>query len=579
MTKGTNFKRRTVVKAIAASSLLPLLGSNLIGCSDNNNNGQSPPPEVPAIAAEFLHGVASGDPLSDRVIIWTRVTPESEGQVIVAWEIALDEQFSSIVNSGEGTTDASVDYTVKVDVDGLDANTSYYYRFTVGERTSATAKTKTAPTGATAEAAFAVVSCANYPAGFFNVYRELANQEFDAVLHLGDYLYEYGQGGYATERAEEFDRVPQPSHEMLTLEDYRTRYAQYRGDEDLQAAHAAHPFILVWDDHEVANDSWREGADNHDPETEGEFSERKAAAIQAWYEWLPVRPPSNTLEIIYRQLPYGDLVNLLMLDTRLIGRDEQNTYPDFVNGGSIDVDATRMAINDSTRALLGSEQMAWLKGQLTDSSARWQVLGQQVLMARLHLPSSIMEALDPSIAGEDFVAEGTAALLAALNAKNTPPEERTPEQQAILDSAIPYNLDAWDGYNFEREELLNHAMQVGSKVVTLAGDTHNAWASQLSTEAGDIVGVEFAASSVTSPGLEVALGPDLALGLAPLVIPLIDDLRYTNFINRGYLKVHFTMEVVTASWTYVSNIDSTSYTLIAEEFKEISVDAEDLLIS
>ena len=207
----------------------------------------------------------------------------------------------------------------------------------------------------------------------------------------------------------EYGRVPQPSHEILSLEDYRIRYAQYRGDVDLQAAHATHPFILIWDDHEVANDTWREGAENHDPETEGSFSARKAAAIQAWYEWLPVRPPASEQEIIYRKLPYGDLVDLLMLDTRVIARDEQSTYPDFDTGGIIDVDATRAAINDSNRVLLGNEQLGWLKDQLTNSGARWQVLGQQVLMARLHLPSPIMEALDPSIAGDDFVAKGTAA--------------------------------------------------------------------------------------------------------------------------------------------------------------------------
>ncbi len=581
MTKERNFRRRTLVKAIAASTLLPLLGSNLIACSDGSDHRQSetPPPETPAITAQFLHGVASGDPLSDRVIIWTRVTPDSEGEVFVVWEVASDAEFGTIVRSGEGSTSATVDYTVKVDVDGLDPNTRYYYRFSVGDNLSDVAKTRTAPMGALAQASFAVVSCANYPTGFFNVYREVANQDVDAVLHLGDYLYEYGEDGYATDRAQEYGRVPQPSHEILSLEDYRTRYAQYRGDVDLQAAHAAHPFILVWDDHEVANNTWREGAENHEPETEGSFSARKAAAIQAWYEWLPVRPPASEQEIIYRKLPYGDLVDLLMLDTRVIARDEQSTYPDFATGGIIDVDATRAAINDSNRVLLGNKQLGWLKDQLTNSGARWQVLGQQVLMARLHLPSPIMEALDPNIAGDDFVAKGTAAVLAAVAAKNTPPEQRTAEQQALLDSAIPYNLDAWDGYNFEREALYSHAIQVGSKLITLAGDTHNAWASQLTTDEGEIVGVEFATSSVTSPGLDGALGVDLAAGLASLVLPLLDDLRYADFLNRGYLTVHFTMDTVTAGWHYVSNIDSTSYTMLEDAVEETTVNIADMVLS
>ncbi len=572
------FRRRTLVKAIAASALIPLLGSNLIGCSDNSKSSGLPP-VGPAIQAEFLHGVASGDPLGDKVIIWTRVTPESEGRVFVGWEVARDAEFSSLVSSGEGSTDAAVDYTVKVDVDGLDPAETYYYRFMVGQRTSPVGKTRTAPVGAVSAATFAVLSCSNYPAGFFNVYREVANQDCDAVLHLGDYLYEYGQGGYATGRAEEFGRVPDPTHEMLSLEDYRTRYAQYRGDPDLQAAHVAHPFILVWDDHELANDAWREGAENHDPATEGSFSARRAAAIQAWYEWLPVRPPSSEREIIYRQLPYGDLVDLLMLDTRLIARDEQNVYTDFAVGGVIDVDATRAAINDSNRHLLGREQMAWLKDRLTNSNARWQVLGQQVLMARIHLPSPIMEALEPSLAGDDFVAEGTAALFEALEAENTPPDERTAEQQALLDSAIPYNLDAWDGYNFERDELLNHSIQVGSRLVTLAGDTHNAWASQLTTSEGAPAGVEFATPSVSSPGLEAVLGTGLAAGLASLVLPLVDDLRYAEFVNRGYLTVHFTTDAVTARWRYVSNIDSTVYTVPAELSRDLVVSAATMVIA
>jgi len=582
MKEGSNFKRRTLVKAIAASSLIPILGSNLIGCSDSSDRGISfpePEPEPTPIAAEFLHGVASGDPLADRVIIWTRATPESEGEVLVVWEVATDAEFTSIVASGEGTTDDSVDYTVKVDVDGLDPATSYYYRFMVGDNTSTVAKTKTAPMGANAEAAFAVVSCANYPAGFFNAYREVANEDVDAVLHLGDYIYEYAMGGYATERAEEFGRVPEPVHEILNLDDYRMRYAQYHSDVDLQAAHAAHPFIVVWDDHEIANNTWSDGAENHDPETEGSFTERKAAAIQAWYEWLPVRPPNDVREIIYRKLPYGDLVDLLMLDTRVIARDEQNTYLDFVNGGIIDVDATRAAINDSNRALMGSEQMGWLKGHLTSSTARWQVLGQQVMMARMHLPSSIMEALDPSIAGDDAVEKGIAAILASLAAKSKAPEDRTPEEQALLDSAIPILLDFWDGYNAEREELLNHALQVGSKIVTLTGDSHNSWGSQLTTDNGDIAGVEFAGTSVTSPGWEEILPVDLASSLPSLVAPLIDDLMYLEPLHRGYLKVRFTMEAVTASWLHISNVDSTTYTVLDDLFRESTVSIEDMILT
>ncbi len=239
--------------------------------------------------------------------------------------MATDADFANKVVEGSGNTSADVDYTVKVDVEGLQPNTVYYYRFLTVNKTSMAGRTRTLPEGAIDAAAFAVVSCSNYPAGFFNVYREVAKQDVDAVLHLGDYLYEYSAEGYASERAEELGRVVEPANELLSLADYRTRYAQYRRDEDLQAAHAAHPFIIVWDDHEVANDTWREGAENHDPGTEGSFVERKMAALQAWHEWLPVRPPVSMNDIIYRRFQYGDLLDLLMLDTRHYRARSSNT--------------------------------------------------------------------------------------------------------------------------------------------------------------------------------------------------------------------------------------------------------------
>lgn len=490
MTKRPDLRRRALVKGVAAASLLPLLGSNLIGCSDGSDRQLSESGPV-GVAADFNHGVASGDPMTDRVILWTRVTPEEPGLVEVEWEVAAGEDFSDILASGSGITDENVDFTVKVDVTGLAAGTAYYYRFRVRDRVSIAARTRTAPAGATATAAFAVVSCSNYPTGFFNVYREVAQQPVDAVLHLGDYIYEYAPGGYASADAETLGRVVEPATEILTLADYRTRYAQYRSDPDLQSAHAAHPFIVVWDDHEIANDAWREGAENHDPETEGEFSVRRAAAIQAWYEWLPVRPPASAKEIIYRRLPYGDLLDLIMLDTRVVGRDQQFVYPEFATGGKIDVDATRAAAGDSNRTLLGAQQLAWLEEQLIASTARWQILGQQILMGRYALPSPVLEALEPSIATGDALESGTTAVLASVAAKNKAPEERTPGEQALLDSAIPYNLDAWDGYDFERNRVLDFAAQLGSRLVVLAGDTHNAWASQLRSSSGDVVGAAF----------------------------------------------------------------------------------------
>lgn len=576
MTTPPGFKRRSLVKALAAGSLMPLLGANLIGCSSgSNNNGARS-----NLSANFNHGVASGDPLSNQVIIWTRVTPESDGDIWVSWEVATDSGFTNRVSEGNGTTSAAVDYTVKVDVEGLQPATIYYYRFHTVNSTSPTGRTRTLPQGSIAAAAFAVVSCSNYPAGFFNVYREVARQEVDAVLHLGDYIYEYESTGYASEQAEAMGRLVEPPHEIVTLSDYRTRYAQYRRDEDLQAAHAAHPFFIVWDDHELANNTWREGAANHDPATEGSFDDRRLASLQAWHEWQPVRPPETMDDIIYRRFQYGDLLDLMMLDTRRIGRDQQVTYSQFVNGGLIDVDGVRAAFGDSNRTLLGSEQRNWLREQLTQSTALWQVLGQQILMARYHLPAPIMEALDPGISPDNpQLAAGTAAVLAAVGAKNKAPEDRTPEEVALLASGVPYNLDAWDGYEFERDELLAFAQQLGSRLVVLAGDTHNAWTSQLTTTDGEIAGVEFGGASVSSPGLDTVLGESSAGAFTPLVSTLVDDLVWANLVGRGYMHVTFTRDNVTASHRFVTTVFSREYAINEALGKSFTVSRSDLRVS
>ncbi|MCR9104522.1 MAG: alkaline phosphatase D family protein [Gammaproteobacteria bacterium] len=568
--------RRKLIKGLTMGSMVPLLGANLIGCSDGSDTLAQD--LVDALFGTFEHGVASGDPLTDRVILWTRLTPLQAGPVSVAWEMSTDAAFADVVASGSGTTDEAVDFTVKVDAQGLRPGTRYYYRFHSGDNTSVTGRTRTLPAGAVAAASFAVVSCSNYPAGLFNVYKEVAAQDLDAVLHLGDYLYEYSSTGYASERAEEFGRVVQPANEILSLQDYRTRYAQYRTDADLQAAHAAHAFINVWDDHEVANDAWREGAENHDPATEGSFSERKAVAIQAWYEWQPVRPPADELDIIYRRFQYGELLDLFMLDTRIIGRDEQLSYSDFLNGEFIDVEGVRAAFGDPMRSLLGDAQRTWLRDELGQSTARWQVIGQQVLSGRYQLPAPIMEALDPSIAGDDAISQGTTAVLAAIDAKSKPEAERTPEEQALLDSAIPYNLDAWDGYEYERDTLMTYAADMDLKLVMLAGDTHNAWAAQLTTPDARIAGVEFGCASVSSPGLEGVLGADAAALFSPLVVQLVDDLRYANLSDRGYLYLRFNADSVDASHRFISTIDSPDYAVLTDKTIEVAVARNDMLL-
>ena len=375
--------RRSFIRGMALGAVA-LSGLGLAGCGGSDD----------ADGASFDHGVASGDPLTDRVILWTRVNT-SEADVAVTWEVASDAGFVAVVASGTESANASRDHTVKVDATDLQPAKAYWYRFKVGATTSPIGRTKTLPIGSVAQVRLAVFSCANYPTGYFNVYAEAAKRDdLDATVHLGDYLYEYARGGYASANAQALDRLVLPATEILTLADYRARHAQYKTDIDLQALHARAPMIAVWDDHEIANDTYRTGADNHQPATEGEFALRKAAAIQAYHEWMPTRVSVG--ERIYRSFDFGNLVSLHMLDTRLIGRDKQLDYANYFTATGFDAAGFTAAVADPARQLMGAEQTTWLQQQLRASTATWQVLGQQVLMGRMNIPAPILaEANNP----------------------------------------------------------------------------------------------------------------------------------------------------------------------------------------
>ena len=320
--------------------------------------------------AVFRHGIASGDPRADRVILWTRVSGAT-GEVPVRWVLSANPTFTRVVARGETPTGAARDFTVKIDVSGLAAATTYYYRFEALGARSATGRTRTLPAGGAGRVRLALASCANYPHGYFNVYgRIAARPDIDAVLHLGDYFYEYEQGRYFDKALT--DRAVDPPHEITALDDYRRRYAIYRSDPDLQEAHRQHPFIAVWDDHEIANNTWSTGAENHQP-ADGDFTARRNAAYQAFLEWLPVRDTGSARQpLIYRSFALGDLADLVMLDTRLAGRDVQ-------------VERTNvLGIEDPRRTILGAAQEHWLDGELRESvraGTRWQLLGQQVMFA------------------------------------------------------------------------------------------------------------------------------------------------------------------------------------------------------
>ncbi|HEY0915557.1 MAG TPA: alkaline phosphatase D family protein, partial [Solimonas sp.] len=502
---------------VAAFGALPMLP----GCGSSDPVGAGGD-------AEFLHGVASGDPLSDRVILWTRVTTAAE-RASVSYEVASDADFRSIVSRGSFITDAARDYTVKVDAAGLQPATTYYYRFQAGKQTSPAGRTRTAPSGAVDRLRVGVVSCSSYAHGYFNAYRKLAQRaDLDVVLHLGDYIYEYGTGEYGSVRPYE------PDHEILTLSDYRTRHAYYKREADVQAVHRQHPFITVWDDHETADNSWQGGAANHTEGAEGEWALRKAWAIQAYHEWMPIRTPDQAnLERIYRSFRYGDLAEFTMLDTRIIGRDLQAS---LVDAGSI---------NDPDRQLIGEPQRNFLATTLANAGeVKWKFLGQQVMFGQLRvgLPelSLVTEIPVPQLQ----------ALLQGLPLVST--------------GGLVINTDQWDGYRPERQRVLDLISGLDlDNVVVLTGDIHSSWAMDISHDPNNplvynsITGdgsraVEFVCTSVTSPGLE-PLNP-----LAGALRLLNPHMKYVDVARKGYLLLDIVPEKVTGEFWYVDTVESVS---------------------
>ncbi len=568
---------RGIGLAVVSSGLSGCLGGDLQPVMVSPGT-TTPPAPAPEPTGTFAHGVASGDPTQSAVILWTRITPDDASSDIshtVAWEVAEDSDFNNLVRSGSTEVTSASDYTLKVDAVDLTPGTTYYYRFMNADRVSTVGTTKTLPEGAVEQVNMAVFSCSNYPAGYFNVYDLAARQsDIDVVVHLGDYIYEYDRDGYASANAAALGREVLPANEIVSLSDYRTRYAQYRSDASLQKLHAKVPFIAVWDDHEVTNDAYRDGAENHQPE-EGDYEARKMVALQTYFEWMPIRPViEGDNEVINRSFQFGDLVDLHMLDTRIIGRDKQLDILDYVdpatgalNGAQFEADVT-----DPNRTLLGANQLQWLQASMAGSTGTWQVLGQQVLMGRMLLPAAIATQ---QLSIQEYAELGQLATIGARLQAGDPTltqaeidyflanqDRLTPQALALLQLPnIPYNLDAWDGYAAEREMVLGTAKQLGKNLVVLAGDTHNAWGNNLRDFTGEMVGVELATASVSSPGLEVVLGlseADIPATEAG-VVQLVEDLQYFNTSDRGFMFVSFTPEKVRAVWRFVDTVSSTTY--------------------
>ncbi|RUO29751.1 alkaline phosphatase [Aliidiomarina sedimenti] len=520
----------------------------------------SAPVNVPVTDVDFDCGIASGDPGCDRVMLWTRATPKAQTpSVTIEWDIATDQDFRHIVRSGTATTFPHRDYTVKIDVQELAENQVYFYRFKGQNGYSASGKTRTLAKRGIDHLKLAVFSCSNYPAGYFHAYREaVKNDDIDFTLHLGDYIYEYGSGGYATEQAAELGRslAADNNGELFTLQDYRKRYQLYRQDQDLQLMHAAAPCIAVWDDHEISNDTWIAGAENHDA-SEGDFFARRAAAIQAYYEWMPIRPPEGEQSLrIYRSFDFGQLFSLHMLDTRIIKRTQQLEYRNFMDPENGHFDAsgfqTRMA---EYRALLGHEQREWLRQQIETSPAHWQIIGQQLLMSRMQLPAEMMANQDLTRVPQLL------ADLVPLKQRALAGESLSDEERRRISQVMPYNLDAWDGYAVEREMVYRDWSAAGKPVVVLAGDTHNAWHNVLRNQQGEQVAVEFATSSVSSPGMEYYLKLDQqnASQTAAAMQTLIDDLQYCNLHQRGFMTLTIRPDTIDVEWVFIDSVHQRDY--------------------
>ncbi|MBE2245680.1 MAG: alkaline phosphatase D family protein [Candidatus Competibacteraceae bacterium] len=453
----------------------------------------------PALAP-FYHGIASGDPLPDRVMIWTRITLDPPvTPVTVSWRMATDTLFTNIVASGTAQTDVIRDYTIKVDVTGLQPNSWYYYQFEYNGIKSITGRTHTMPIGDVDSIRLAVVSCSDYQNGYFNAYRDIAlRNDVDYLLHLGDYIYEYAASSSLA------DRNHEPTNEIITISDYRIRHSLYKLDADLRLIHQQLPMISVWDDHETANNSWMNGAENHTPSTEGDWQIRKKSGIQAYLEWMPLRQPDiNDSLKIYRHFNFGNLLDLYMLDTRLEGRDEQ------VSGSS-------SAINDPNRRIISETQFNWLVNNMKQSAAKWQVLGQQVMVAPLKILGT------------------------------------------------PVNTDQWDGYPVQRQQLYDSVLINNvQNMVVLTGDIHTSWANDLplsgyvGSTGANSAGVEFVTTSITSSNSPFGLS-------SSIIAALFSHVKYANLTNHGYYILDLNKTRTQADFYNVSDINSKNYTITVD---------------
>jgi len=531
------FTRREALIGASSALLLP-------ACSEENIYAGA------ASIAAFLHGVASGDPNATSFVIWTRVSRLTD-ETDIGWRVATDDNFRNVIAQGQYKTNSSRDYTVKVVVDNLSPGQEYFYQFDVAGMRSPAGQTKTLPTGHVDRLVLAVATCSNYSFGYFNAYSVIANDPtIDLVVHLGDYIYEHGTDGYGGETGRRIGRNHEPPHEALTLADYRQRHAQYKTDSSSKAMHARHPLIVIWDDHETANNPWMGGASNHQPD-EGNWATRRAESLQAYYEWLPIRDPQNgaTREEYWRHYKFGDLASLITLESRHTGRSRQVDISDYRNDIHDKADAQAFidtVVGAADRRLLSQEMERFLAEELAESvesNRRWRIIGNQSVMAKRIAPN-----LDN-------------AFFAALR------NQLDDDARGLLDRltqlgnlALPLDLDSWNGYPAAMERFYQISKDAGARdLLVLAGDSHSFWQNALYDAAGESMGVELGATAISAPRSIRDLGEEGLKRFDELNAANNKEVIWTDGRYRGFIRLEIDHDGARADYVTVSDVESLDY--------------------
>ncbi len=528
--------RRQAIKLVSGVVLLPIACSHL--------------PNSLANGLVFSHGVASGDPDQTSVVIWTRIS-QSKTPIKVDWFVSTDSSFKNIVSQGEYLTDEKCDYTVKVVVNNLNSGQRYFYKFKTKGVTSVIGQTLTLPEGHVEQLNFAVATCANFPFGYFNAYDAIAKDAtIDLVVHLGDYIYEYGIDGFGGESGKRIGRNHEPSHEILNLADYRQRHAQYKADQGSLAMHARHPLVVIWDDHETANNPWMGGAKNHQL-NEGNWEARRAASLQAYYEWMPVRDPTTTgsKQKYWRHYKFGDLASLITLESRHTGRSQQISYNDHLSSIDTAKEAQNFlhsVVGAPNRNMLSKEMETFLKSELEESiksNRRWRIIGNQTVIAKSTSPSleiPFFNKLSKNL--------------------NNDGKNMLDELTHLGKFDLPADLDTWDGYPVAREKFYQVAKDAGvHDLLVLSGDSHSYWANQLFDVNEQSMGIELGSTGITSPRSLMKMGEEAMKQYDTLNAAHNKEIVWADGRHRGYIRLHIDHNGGQADFIAISNVDSRLY--------------------